>query len=72
MTPAPLPPLHPLLLPLLPPPPPETHFGSLLNSDAANRIIDKKIDVALARPEGGVLIASSPGLAPKLHGKRAW
>jgi len=43
----------------------------LLNSDAANRIIDKKIDVALARPEGRVLIASSPGPTQKLIGKGA-
>ena len=30
----------------------EHHFGSLLNSDAANRIIETKIDLALARPQG--------------------
>jgi len=30
----------------------ETHFGSLLNSNAANQIIDRKIDAVLARPEG--------------------
>ena len=30
----------------------EHHFGSLLNSEAANRIIETKIDLALAQPEG--------------------
>lgn len=32
----------------------EHHFGSLLNSEAANRIIERKINLALARPEGTV------------------
>ena len=30
----------------------ETHFGSLLDSEAANQIIERKLDAALARPEG--------------------
>lgn len=30
----------------------EHHFGSLLNSEAANRIIERKINLALVRPEG--------------------
>ena len=34
----------------------EHHFGSLLNSEAANRIIERKINLALARPEGTVEI----------------
>lgn len=33
----------------------EHHFGSLLNSEAANRIIERKINLALARPEGFIL-----------------
>ena len=36
----------------------EHHFGSLLNSEAANRIIERKINLALARPEGTSMVGS--------------
>ena len=30
----------------------ENHFGGLLESDATSKMVDKKIDAILARPEG--------------------
>ena len=35
----------------------EKQFGSLLNSEAATQIIDRKIDAALARPEGNNVVS---------------
>lgn len=36
----------------IPTAPAEQHFGGLLNSTVANDLVEKKIDAALAGPEG--------------------
>ena len=45
----------------------EHHFGSLLNSEAANRIIERKINLALARPEGMVEICTGSVITVVSH-----
>ncbi len=45
----------------------ENHFGGLLESDATSKIVDKKIDAILARPEG-VCVCDIQSYIPRPEG----
>ncbi len=46
---------------------PENHFGGLLESDAASKMVDKKIEALLARPEGAYAYAPYICVVVSMH-----